>query len=283
MNSSSLEELGEKMTSTADFPLDEPPATINFGKWEDHTVADVLDRDPGYMEWVADEFEDPSDYIRSEVEQMKKLAAKGVAKARLEDMESCHVGKEGWRDVFDVCVENSHDYVRKGKRERVVVMRDKDDNRITYFTDQNSRTSRRLNSAAPENKDFPLRISAEVVEHKKYDGEKDTVVTSTEVVKRKIGERSRESPPKGESFRKKRLDRLVDDFYGQWQDVFRSRIRKFVVARRQLKEKPFSEDAMERLEQLFHKLLDTYYSKKETATHYRDEGFGHVQGDPHIL
>lgn len=254
------------------------PEDVKFGQWEGKTTKEVLEHDPDYILWVDENFDDPSDYIEPEVEQMREMVEE--AEARLNGrQDSEHVGKLGERDRFEVRVEKSIAYENKGKRKRVVVMRDKDNNRLTVFLSRSANVAYDLNRAAPKNRNKNVLVEGKVAKHKEHEGEADTILANVEVGYEVVGELERESPPKGESFREQRLNRMVDEFFNRWKSTFLNRIRKFSKARRALKRKPFTNDEVERLEQLFQVLLDTHKSRKETVKDLKKDGYGNVQGD----
>lgn len=251
------------------------PEEIKFGQWEGHETFDVLRKNPDYILWVEDNFDDPSDYIRPEVQQMKDMADK--ARDILENKpESNHVGQQGEFDVFEVHVKKSISYEKKDRRRRVVVMRDKDNNRMTTFLPRSKNVAYDLNRAAPKNQDQNIRIEAKVVNHKEYEGEKDTVLNDIEVLSSGIGELSRESPPKGESFREQRKNRIVNDFKTSWQSAMMSRIRRFSKARRVLKDKPFMDAKIKRLDEAFNTLIKAHESRKQRAQELESDGYGTV-------
>lgn len=254
------------------------PEDVKFGQCEGNTTKDVLENDPSYILWVVENFDDPSDCIEPEIEQMREMADE--AERRLQNREeSEHVGKKGEREKFAVKVEKSIAYENKGKRKRVVVMRDKNNNRITTFLRRSSKTARELDRAAPKRSNRNLTIEAEVAKHKEYEGENDTVVANPEVVHQGIGDLERESPPKGTSFREQRLNAAVDEFFETWKPTFLRRVKKFSKVRRALKKKPFTDETTERLESAFQTLLETHESRKETVKDLQNNGYGTVQGD----
>jgi len=251
------------------------PENIKFGQWEGHETFEVLRKNPDYILWVEDNFDDPSDYIRPEVQQMKDMVDK--AREILEDKPDFnHIGQQGEFDVFEVRVEKSIGYENKGKRRRVVVMRDKDNNRMTTFLPRSKNVAYDLNRAAPKNRDQNIRVEAKVVNHKEYEGEKDTILNDIQVLSSGIGELSRKSPPKGESFQEQRKNRIVDDFKTAWQSAMVSRISRFSKARRVLKNKPFTDGKIARLDEAFNTLIKAHESRKKRAQELESDGYGTV-------
>jgi aspartyl/asparaginyl-tRNA synthetase len=188
------------------------------------------------------------------------------------------VSREGHRDVFDVRASKFQQFKKKGVTKAVFVMRDTDNNRITSFLGRGRRSQmlkfEKARSYANENQS--LRVEGDVVSHKKYRGELETVVKNIVVVDRL------EAPIKPSANKGK--IRLLEEnksrvrSYRDWEETFLGRVRKAVKVRRKLEEHPFSDDALKRLTKTMAVLADVHHTKQEQYKNALD----YVQSHPSV-